>query len=55
MVLFAVIGFALERALGWRDALIFGLLAGFVIASLVPPGRQKCALPRDPAGGQERT
>lgn len=45
MILAAGVGLALQLLLGWRDAVVFGLLIGLVAAQLVPPGKQSCSLP----------
>jgi hypothetical protein len=46
VILSLALGIGLQWAFGWRDALIFALLGGLVVAQLVPPGNASCALPR---------
>ena len=44
MVLAFALGYALQRFAGMRDAAVFGLLLGMLVAPLVP-SRAACRLP----------
>ena len=48
MVLFTAAGYAAYQWLGVEQGLLFGLLAGFVVANLIP-ARGGCAVKRPPS------
>lgn len=47
MIAATLVGWSLQQFLGWNDAFAYGLLAGLVLALLVP-AKGACALPRRP-------
>lgn len=50
MLLFAVLGFALQHLFAWPNALVFGLLFGMIAAPLLGgSGGGACAVPRPPS------
>ena len=47
MVLLTLAGWAVQAFLSWQPGLAVGLLAGFVVASLIP-AKGACAVPQRP-------
>ena len=49
MILFVAIGFALYRFAGWENAFPVAVLAGLLLALLVPVKDAACSIKRPPA------